>query len=64
MRSADSMRFVTNTAPGAITAMQLCTFNQVVCGGFEAGASHGYLTLNVTNTGQLPAEYTITVSAA
>ncbi|GAX86093.1 hypothetical protein CEUSTIGMA_g13506.t1 [Chlamydomonas eustigma] len=32
------------------------------CGGFEAGASRGYLVVNLTNTGYLNASYTLTFS--
>ncbi len=37
------------------------TYAQVTCGGFEAAASNGFLWLNLTNTGSLVADFTITV---
>ena len=40
----------------------MCTFANATCGGFEAGASRGFLSANVTNTGALAATYTLAVS--
>ncbi len=40
----------------------MCQFNGTKCGGFEALAAHGYLLANVTNTGVLPAAYTLSVT--
>lgn len=60
-RSADSVRLVTNVAGGAIHNTTLCTFSEVKCGGFEAGASRGYLWANVSNTGTIAATFTLTV---
>ncbi|KAJ9505456.1 hypothetical protein QJQ45_026136, partial [Haematococcus lacustris] len=57
--SADAVRLVTNSAPGAITGTLMCTFNSVQCGGFEAGASRGYLWVNLTSLGSLAATFTL-----
>ncbi|KAL6753619.1 hypothetical protein V8C86DRAFT_3019426 [Haematococcus lacustris] len=59
--SADAVRLVTNSAPGAITGTLMCTFNSVQCGGFEAGASRGYLWVNLTSLGSLAATFTLVV---
>jgi hypothetical protein len=40
----------------------MCQFSGSVCGGFEASASRGFLHANVTNTGTLPASYTLSVT--
>ncbi len=61
--SADGVRLVTNRSPGEISSVQLCTFQNERCGGFEAGASRGYLWANLTNTGSITAAYTLTVRA-
>eukprot|EP00877_Chromochloris_zofingiensis_P011445 jgi/Chrzof1/6554/Cz19g00260.t1 len=52
--SADSLRFVVNASPGKIS--------KVKCGGFEALAASGYLQANITNTGVIPASYTLSVT--
>lgn len=40
----------------------MCTFAEVKCGGFEALAASGYLQANITNTGVIPASYTLSVT--
>jgi hypothetical protein len=40
----------------------MCQFSGAVCGGFEATSARGYLHANVTNTGTLPASYTLSVT--
>ena len=59
--SADSVRLVTNRSPGRINSLRLCTLDDVRCGGFEAGASRGFVWANLTNTGSIAAAYTLTV---
>jgi hypothetical protein len=39
----------------------MCTFAKQKCGGFEAGASRGFLRANVSNTGSLAAAFTLAV---
>lgn len=55
------MRLITNRSPGVINGVKLCTFAEGACGGFEAGASRGYIWANVTNTGTINAGYTLSV---
>ncbi|PNH12225.1 Protein HAPLESS 2, partial [Tetrabaena socialis] len=59
--AADSVRLVTNRSPGNISGARVCRFAETSCGGFEASASRGYILVNLTNTGRLPADYTLTV---
>ena len=61
---ADSVKFITNVCPGLINSMQLCQFNGLTCGGFEAGSSRGYIYINVSNLGYIPSSYTLTVRRA
>lgn len=62
--TADHLALVTNASPGTITGAQICQFSDLVCGGFEAGASRGYLHVNISNGGTLDASYTLTVSTS
>ena len=55
------MRLVVNACPGRIVEADICQFSGKVCGGFEAGASRGYLVASLVNTGRLNASYTLTV---
>lgn len=50
-----------NAATGVIGSLQLCTFEKSTCGGFQAGASQGFLWVNLTNTGSLNSDFTLTV---
>lgn len=59
---ADSVQFVVNASPGRISNASLCTFDGAVCGGFQAGASRGYLSAIVENTGHIAAAFTLAVS--
>ncbi|GAX84272.1 hypothetical protein CEUSTIGMA_g11695.t1 [Chlamydomonas eustigma] len=59
---ADHVVFVENSSPGKINAAAVCQYANTRCGGFEAGASRGYLVVNLTNTGYLNASYTLTFS--
>lgn len=59
--TADHLALVTNASPGTITLAQICQFSDLVCGGFEAGASRGYLHVSVANKGTIDASYTLTV---
>ena len=45
----------------SIHALQVCQYADVSCGGFTAGNQHGYLQVDVANTGYIPASYTVTV---
>ncbi|KAG1674972.1 hypothetical protein FOA52_014767 [Chlamydomonas sp. UWO 241] len=60
--AADSVQLVTNASPGNISGAQICTYGESRCGGFEAGASRGYLKVNVTNTGYVAASFTLTLT--
>ena len=42
-------------------ALQVCQYADVSCGSFTAGNQHGYLQVDVANTGCIPASYTVTV---
>lgn len=57
--SADSLQLVTNLAPGKILSWQVCTFDNVHCGSFEAIAGQGYLQVEVENTGSVPADFIV-----
>ncbi len=59
---ADNVRLVVNSAPGKINSGVMCRFAAAGCGGFEAGASRGYVFVNISNTGFLAASFTLTVS--
>nr|6DBS_A Chain A, Hapless 2 [Chlamydomonas reinhardtii]6DBS_B Chain B, Hapless 2 [Chlamydomonas reinhardtii]6DBS_C Chain C, Hapless 2 [Chlamydomonas reinhardtii] len=60
--AADGVRLVTNRSPGKITGAAVCRFAGTSCGGFEAVAARGYIYVNITNTGRLDSDYTLTVS--
>lgn len=57
--SADSLQLVTNLAPGKILSWQVCTFDNVHCGSFEAIAGQGYLEVEVQNIGSVPADFIV-----
>ena len=61
---ADNVKLVINSSPGRINSAEICQFFGTRCGGFEAGASRGYLIVNLTNAGYLNASYTLTVSSS
>ncbi|KAG2447311.1 hypothetical protein HYH02_007641 [Chlamydomonas schloesseri] len=60
--AADGVRLVTNRSPGKIAGAAVCRFAGTSCGGFEAVAARGYIYVNVSNTGRLDSDYTLTVS--
>nr|BAO57178.1 generative cell specific-1 [Gonium pectorale]BAO57179.1 generative cell specific-1 [Gonium pectorale] len=60
--AADGVRLITNRSPGKISGARVCRFGDTSCGGFEAGASRGYVRANLTNTGRLAADFTLTLS--
>ena len=43
-----------------ITGAAVCRFAGTSCGGFEAVAARGYIYVNITNTGRLDSDYTLT----
>ncbi|KAK9805195.1 hypothetical protein WJX72_005302 [[Myrmecia] bisecta] len=59
---ADLLKMIVNTSPGKILSTQVCTFDNVTCGGFVALTQRGYLHATVQNVGFIPAAYTVTVA--
>jgi hypothetical protein len=58
---ADDVQLVVNKASGHIISTEICTFDRVFCGGFQAIAARGFLRLTVQNTGPVDAEFRASV---
>ncbi len=54
---ADDVQLVVNRAPGKIVFSEVCTFDEVMCGGFTAISGTGFMKVQVQNTGAVAAEF-------
>ncbi len=59
--NADSVRFVTQVGRGIISGANICTFDGITCGQFQAIAGRGYLQVNVNNTSKNDAMFHVSV---
>jgi Male gamete fusion factor len=59
---ADNVTLVVNRAPAKIITSEVCTFDGVVCGGFQAIATRGFLHVAVQNMGTVAAEFRASVT--
>ena len=46
-----------------VLSAQVCAFANASCGSFQALTQRGYLRANIQNTGTVPADFTVSVSA-
>lgn len=60
--AADNVSFTTNVSPAVIGNVQVCSSSGSVCGTFEAMSGIAYVTVAVTNTGYIAAEYVVSIT--
>lgn len=59
---ADNVTLVVNRAPAKIMSSEVCTYDGLICGGFQAIATRGFLYVAVSNIGAVPAEFRASVT--